>query len=341
VGGTEVRGSEKTDGNQVKLVVVSDPASRSTVSVRNVIPPFEDALAAMPGATLVYGTVGRHPSGRSRLPAWLAAARTVRRADCVLWSQLHLKPELATWALAYARPSAHRAMFALEQWEHEVDSLARIVDAQRMTACFVTYRSAFVELRERYPKLPFFRIAMGFNQSLFKDPDAERDIYVFWMGRRHEPLHRALLEHCGKRRLTYRYSRAPNDPATTAELSRLVARSRYFVVTPPDLDNPRRTGNYSPITCRYLEGPGGGSRLLGVIPGDRAEYDELFPADAMVECAPDGSDIEAVLEAADADPEAESKRIAVRDVMHREHGWDKRAQQVHEELSRLVEEPVA
>lgn len=322
----------------MRLVVVSDPAARRTVFLRNVIPPFEDALASMPNATLVSGTLERHPSGRSRVPAWLAAVRTVRRADCVFWCQLHLKPGVASWALAYARPLAQRAIFALEQWEHEIDALARIVDAQRLTACFVIYRQAHEALVRRYPDLPFRRAPMAFNRSVFRDLELERDVYAFWMGRRHEPIHQALVEYCAARNLTYRYSRGQRDPATVAELSRLVARARYFVVTPPNLDNPERTGNYSPITTRYLEGPGGGSRLLGVIPGDRAEYDEILPNEAMVECAPDGSDLADVLERADADPLWDERRRAIHDHVHALHGWDHRARAVHAELIALTEE---
>jgi hypothetical protein len=321
----------------VRIVVIADSVGRNDISVRNVIPPFEDALASHPGATLVEGFSRRRPNGRARVPAWLAAIRTVRKADWVFWTQLHLRPALGVWALGYTRPLARRAMLAVEQWEHDIDNLARIVDAQRMSACFVIYRMSAVELERRYPELPFHRLPMGFNNRVFRDLGLERDIYAFWMGRRHEPLHEALRAHCDARGLVYRYSMSRNDPETVTELNEVMSRSRYFVVTPPDVDNPARTGRFSPFTTRYLEGPAAGSRLLGVIPGDRAEYDELLPAAAMVEVAPDGSDLEEVLARADADPDAERRRIEVRDLVCREHGWDRRAATVYHRLSEVDE----
>jgi hypothetical protein len=319
----------------MRLAVICDSVGRSDISVRNVIPPFEDALASQPGATLVGSLARRRPNGLPGRPAWLAAIRTVRKADWVFWTQLHLRPAFGVWALAYTRPLARRAMLAVEQWEHDIDNLARIVDAQRMTACFVIYRASAVELQARYPGLPFYRVPMGFNSGAFHDLELERDLYAFWMGRRHEPLHRALVAHCAGRGIVYRYSLTRDDPDTVAELNRLISRSRYFVVTPPDVDNPARTGAFSPFTTRYLEGPAAGSRLLGVIPGDRAEYDELLPEGAMVECAPDGSDLAEVLERADADPRFDERRLAVRDHVQREHSWERRAVDVYERLVRL------
>ena len=83
------------------------------------------------------------------------------------------------------------------------------------------------------------------------------------MGRRHEPLHQALLAYCEARGLRYVY---PKDGGlSTEELDRLTSSAQYFVATPPDLDNPKRTGGFSPLLMRYFEGLAAGTRLLGVL----------------------------------------------------------------------------
>ena len=238
----------------MRFVVLSDPIARKELFLRNVVPPFEDALASLPGATFVSVPSRRanHRPGRAR---WLEAIRMLRRAEGVFWTQLHLRPALGVWALAYTRPRAARAMLAIEQWESNIDDLARIVDAQRMSACFVIYRESWLALQRQHPRLPVERLRLGFDRNLFVDQGAERDIYAFSMGRRYEPLHRALERFCKARGLTYRYSTSRYDPATPAELADLMARSRYFVVAPPNLQNEVRTGSFSPVTSRYLKDP--------------------------------------------------------------------------------------
>ena len=98
----------------------------------------------------------------------------------------------------------------------------------------------------------------------------------------------------------------------------MIARSRYFVVTPPNLDNPARTGRYSPMMMRYLEGLGSGARLLGILP-NREEYDRMLPASAVVCCAPDGSDLEDALDRDAADRLADDKRRAAQERVVGEH----------------------
>ena len=108
------------------------------------------------------------------------------------------------------------------------------------------------------------------------------------MGRRHEPLHRALLAYCEARGLRYVYS---NDGRfSTEELGRLTSSAQYFVATPPDLDNTRRTGGFSPLVMRYFEGLAAGTRLLGVLPRS-GEYEAILPTDAFCQVSPDGSDL--------------------------------------------------
>ena len=321
----------------MRLAVLSDQRTRESIFLRNVVPPLEDALAALPGATLVRAPGGsaRRPGGA--VPAWLAAIRTARKAEAVFWIQFHLRPSTGVWALAYTNPLAARAILAIEQWERGIEYLGRIVEAQRLHVCFVLYRQAYIELRRRFPLLPFVRLRLGFHRGVFNDLGLERDLFAFWMGRRHQPLHHALERYCRERGLRYRYSQAIDDPPTVTELNRLISQSHFFVVTPPNLQNPQRTGRFSPVTSRYLEGPGSGARLLGVRPFDRDEFTEFLPEDALVECAPDGSDLAAVLDEAQEAAGGEEHRREVRDHVHARHGWERRAVEIHRYLEHVLE----
>jgi hypothetical protein len=314
----------------MRLAVLSARDVDGRLFWRNLAPPLEDALASQPNSTLVVAPPFRRPTFRPSRPAWLTAIRTTRTADTVFWIQLHLRPAGPVWALAYVRPTANRAALALDTFPTVFADVPRYVRAQRLSYCFVAYRIPALALAEgspdRYEWLP-----LGFNARVFCDQGLERDVYAFWMGRRYEPLHQALIEHCRAHGLRYEFIEPPGSPIPLAELSQLAARARYFVTIPPDVEDPVRTGGTSPLTSRYLEGVGAGCRLLGCRPRS-GEFELMLPDDAIVECMPDGSDLGAVLEHSDADPEFEVKAAKACAHAHREHTWERRAVHIYERL---------
>jgi hypothetical protein len=316
----------------MRLVVLSGRHLGQEIYWRNCGPPLEDALASFSDATLVLPPPLRNalrPGGR---PAWLNAIRTLRKADAVFWPQMHLRPVTPVWASAYVQPMARRGTLAMDAWEPTIENLGRILTAQHLFTAWVHYSEAYDWLRAHHPRLRLSWLRLGFNQGVFRDLEVERDIYALWVGRRLEPLHQALIEYCAARGLVYRYSRAANDPATTEELNELVSRARYFLVTPPNLSNTSRTGSYSPLTMRYIEGPASGSRLLGVAPR-RVELDAHLPVGALIEVQPDGTDLADVLERSDQDAEFEATRIAVREHVLKHHSWVARAAEIHRAMT--------
>ena len=202
----------------------------------------------------------------------------------------------------------------------------------RIHRCYVLYTEALPTLSATYGSLGFRWLPMAANGDVFVDLGLDRDIYAFWLGRRHDALHEALQRHCGARGLTYRYTTGGHDPATTEELQQIAARSRYIVATPPDVNDRLRTGGYSPVTSRYLEAALAGARAMGVA-ALQAEMDYFFEEGEFIACAADGSDLSDVLDDADRDPTWESQRVAIRDRVRREHTWTVRAQQIYDDLA--------
>jgi hypothetical protein len=318
----------------VRLVVLSARHLGEEFGFRNLSRPLEDALASLPGATLVAPRPIRRGVLRASTPAWLAAIKTVRRADAVYWNQGAHYPDLQLWALAYTRPRARRVCLAMDLSQRVLDRMRHLIRIQRMALCFIHYREAVQAIKRTSPESPVEWLPPGFSRAVFQDRGLTRDIDVLWIGRRHAPLHAALLRLSDEKGYVYRYSHHRREPATTDEVSDLVGRARYFVVTPP---GPERTGTFNPLSVRYLEGLGGGARLLGVLPRS-GEFQDLLPLDAIVECAADGSDLSPVLAEADADPRWEEKRVAARDLAHRLHGWEKRARHIYDRVIALQPE---
>jgi Glycosyl transferases group 1 len=319
----------------MRLAVVSARKLGLHVNWTTLGPPLEDALGAMAGATLVEAPEARRGSLRANRPAWLAAIRTMRRADAVFWMQMSSRPLMPVWALAYAKPTAKRAAVTVDAWEPSVGKIRAVAKAQRLSLLYLFFREAAMDSAPHQNGTRFEWLPFGYDAGVFRDLGLERDIFAYWMGRRYDPLHRRLEEYCDARGLTYRYTKTGGEFPDPHDLNRVMARSRYFVVTPPNLDNPARTGRYSPMMMRYLEGLGSGARLLGVLP-NAAEFERMLPASAVVTCAPDGSDLEEVLDRDLADPLAEERRRAAQSRVVEEHRWERRAQTIHARLSELL-----
>jgi hypothetical protein len=235
------------------------------------------------------------------------------------------------WALAYANPSARRAMLTVDSWPSIQWQLAAYAKAQRLSHCFLNFRSSVLALKSIAPNRNFEWLPFGFNDDVFHDRALDRDIYALSVGRRFEPFHQALRRYCESRGLVYMDVEGREEPVPLGHLSELAARSRYYVAQPPDLSDPIRTGGWSPLSLRYLEGIGAGCRLLGTRPKS-GEFDILLPSDAIVECKPDGSDLETALDEADADPRFAEKADAASRYAHQAHRWSRRAEWIHSRL---------
>lgn len=275
-------------------------------------------------------TISPPPLRRSSFADWREIRERVRAADTLFWIQPSARPEPPVHLASLLNLKARRAVYVYDAFEPVLDRIGVLACLQRFDPCFVAYKEAEVELTRRFPQGRFQWLPFGVDTGTFAPTLGERDVFAFWMGRRHEPLHQALLAYCTARNLNYVYRR-PNEYLTAEELGRLAGRSRYFVVTPPDIDNPWRTGRFSPLVMRYLEGLAAGARLLGVLPKS-GEYEALLPLDAICQVSPEGGDL---AERLDADVDfggAETAVARAAALVRAEHSWSRRAEQIYSQL---------
>jgi len=311
----------------MRIAVLSNERLNPWVNWSTLGPPLLRRMAERADVALVAPP----PFGLDMAREWRQAIQNVRRADTLFWMQGSARPEWPLVAASLARGSARRAAFVVDGWKPALAKIGLAAVAQRLNPCFVSYREALGELRQRFPQGRFEWLPFGVDTQVFDVTPGERDIFAFWMGRRYEPLHQALLNYCGARGLDYRY-RLHDEFLSAEDLGRLAGRSRYFIVTPPDLDGPERTGGFSPLVMRYFEGLSAGARLLGVLPRS-GEYEELLPREAILQVAPDGSDLEARIAADQADPDGWSAVAHARTLVRTEHSWSRRAEQIYARLS--------
>jgi len=261
---------------------------------------------------------------------WRRALKGVGSADTLFWMQLASRPEVPLFLASLLAGFARRSAFIVDAWRVSHTKIGILALLQRLDPCFIVYREAYLELGKRFPSARFEWMPLGVDTGIFNAEHGERPIFAYSMGRRHEPLHQALIRYCSDRGLKYEHSNNGEikDPF---EVGRRVGRSQYFLVTPPNLPNPSRTQGYSPLTMRFFEGLSAGARLIGVLPGS-GEYEMLLPLDAILQVAPDGSDLAAKLDAdrnnPDARPAVERARLFVRE----HHSWTRRAGQIYGRL---------
>ena len=156
-----------------------------------------------------------------------------------------------------------------------------------------------------------------------------RSVDAYSIGRRREGIHDALLQRARSTPFyyvhdTYRASVADvyDVSAHRDLLANTAKRSRYFVVAPPKFDSQHETAGQVEVGYRYFEGAAAGCVLIGER-ADSAAFRQLFPwNDAVIDLAPDGSDVATVLSALAGEPErlaAIARRNAANSLLS--HDW--------------------
>jgi hypothetical protein len=311
----------------MRLGVLSNENLNPWVNWTTLGPPLLRPLASRNDGRLIAPP----QFARGNLRDWRGVLRDVWSSDTLFWVQGPSRPEWPIFAASLARGAVRRSAYVLDAWKYLITKVGALATLQRLDPCFVAFRESYVELKKRFPSGRFEWLPFGIDTNVFDSVPGERPIFAYWMGRRHEPLHQAMLRYCADRGLDYRFTQRSGE-FSPAELGQMVGSCRYFLVTPPDVDHPARTGGYSPFVMRYFEGLSAGARLLGVLPRS-GEYEMLLPSEVILQVAPDGSDLAAKL---DADRDNASGRSAVeraRVSVRQHHSWARRAEQIFDRLN--------
>ena len=314
----------------MNLGVLSNKNLNPWINWSTLGPPLLEPLARYRNAVLIAPP----PLKKQNLGLYKEVLGQIWDSDTLFWMQISAKPENPLFLPSLLRGPVRRSAYVIDAWKQDLKKIGTFATLQRLDPLFVAFREAYLELNERFPKGKFEWLPFGVDTAVFDSavPEGEeRPIFAYWMGRRYEPLHNALVEYCSKRGLNYHWPQK-GEFASPAELGRLVGSSQYFLVGPPDLGFPERTGGFSPFVMRYLEGLSAGARLLGVLPGSH-EYERLLPLTAMLIVKKDGSDLAAKLDEDRHNPLARSSVASARILVREEHSWAKRAAQIYDRLA--------
>jgi hypothetical protein len=155
----------------------------------------------------------------------------------------------------------------------------------------------------------------------------KRVIDVYSIGRRSTITHQTLLRMARETGIFYLHdsiggSQAINSKEHRRLFATVAKRSRYFLVNPGSIDQPKKTGNQIETSNRYFEGAASGAIMVGVRPKNE-EFQRLFDwPDAVTHLPYDSSDIHMVLEDLDRNSERQDgiRRTGVAQSLLR-HDW--------------------
>ena len=236
----------------------------------------------------------------------------------------------AIQAASYLNLRARRSNYVLDAWKPSLTKIGIVATLERLDPCFVAYREARDELDAdfRWRNLSGCRLAPTPTLSTLAK-SRNRSSPSGWAAG--TSLCIAPSWRIANRAACVTSIRTTADSAPR-KLGRLTSSAQYFVATPPDLDNTRRTGGFSPLVMRYFEGLAAGTRLLGVLPRS-GEYEAILPTDAFCQVSPDGSDLAQRLDEDRSNPNNQRAVDAAGEFVREHHSWRRRGEQVFDHLA--------
>jgi hypothetical protein len=289
------------------------------------VPPLFSAIA---GDRTNVRIVEPPPVAWTRTAAWKSVRSQIKACDTLFWLQLSARPAASIHLASLNRLGARRTNFVIDAWKPALTKIGVAATIERFDPCFIAYLEATTELKRRFPLAKFVWLPLAANTDIFHPRKEGKPNFVFYMGRRHESLHQALLKYCEARGLKYLYS---DQFLFGEELGRATSSAQYFVVSPREVIDPKTKTAFAPLPMRYFEGLAAGTRLLGPIPAS-GEYDALLPTDALCEVSLDGSDLAERLDRDRQNPDNQCAVDAAAALVREHHSWRRRGQQIYSYL---------
>jgi hypothetical protein len=226
---------------------------------------------------------------------------------CQFLRELHNIDRVQNW-----RKRSRRAVaFILESWSSTLPQMrAQLRLLDRFDHVFVLNADS-IPAMQRHTRTPISFLPTGAD-CLAGTPSqmpALRPVDVLCFGRRVPAVHDRMLALARERGWFYLFDiwsgiQAADWAQARAANADMVRRSRYCIAWDPSMESTRGAliGSDRALTTRYFEAAAGGAIILGSRTPGKVFDDSFDWPDAVVEIARDGSDLEARIDALEADP---------------------------------------
>jgi len=221
-------------------------------------------------------------------------------------------------------PARFRALWTYDMWPDEMPKLLSAVEAHDIRLIFVSSRQATERLNEiSNGRYACYWVPEAVDVETYRSkPMSKRSIDVLQCGRDWREYHHRIEPFCSEKGIVYRYQAKAYDPIFPARSDFLdgLADSRISICVPSAITHPKRSGDISTMTWRYLESMASKCLVLGRAP---LEMKELFDYDPMIEIDLDRPG-EQLLELLDDLPRYEELIERNYDYVRRHHQWTNR-----------------
>jgi hypothetical protein len=187
----------------------------------------------------------------------------------------------------WERGGKKKILYLYDTLPSQYAAIKRLFSNNHWDVLITSFNDAVADL-EKITGRKWHCIEQAADIDLFKPvPVSERTIHFSSYGRRHLPLHEALIEFCAVNNLYYDYT-THDGKHPTADSSELykqyawhLAHSMFTFSWPVELTNPQRAGHLRPVTCRWFEAAAAGTVIAGQAP-DNAAFSKYLSNDIVV-----------------------------------------------------------
>jgi hypothetical protein len=224
-----------------------------------------------------------------------------------------------------------------EFWVRQIGEYRQFLRILNKFDVVMLYYSQSVEQVGKHTSARCAYLPPGVDALLFSPYPAqpERAIDLYSIGRRSETTHKKLLEMAAQDpKFFYLHdsisgSQAINSTQHRALFANVAKRSRYFIVNPGLIDDPKTRGNQMEIGNRYFEGAASGTIMIGERPRNE-QFEKLFDwPDALIDMPYNSDDVDRIIRDLDAQPKRQQRmrRNNVSNALLR-HDWAYRWEKV-------------
>jgi hypothetical protein len=185
--------------------------------------------------------------------------------------------------LPYFLLPARKSVYLMDAWPSMHESIADFVKMFSIQHLFLSSSIAVDQLKGHLTGCTLTWIPEGVDPSAYRYlPQAERNIDVLQMGRRHDALHEVIvtpLRQCGK---TYLFEKAKGEIVfpTRKEFIEGLERTKVSLCFPASVTHPEMSGPIEVLSMRYLQSMASKCVVVGHAP---LELITLFGYNPVVE----------------------------------------------------------
>jgi hypothetical protein len=185
--------------------------------------------------------------------------------------------------LPYFLLPARKSVYLMDAWPSMHESIRDFVRMFSIRHLFLSSSIAVDQLKDLLPECTLNWIPEAVDPAAYQYlPEAERDIDVLQMGRRHDALHRQILPALMQEGKKYLFEKAKGEIIfpTREEFVSGLARTKVSLCFPASVTHPEMTGPIEVLSMRYLQSMASRCVVVGHAP---SELTTLFGYNPVVE----------------------------------------------------------